>query len=341
MFLMSRRTSPPVLLAWVFVVIATLLFAGMGRAQSAEKVVVGLLNFTSSGPVFLALERGYFKDANIEVELAVFQDAPSVAAATASGKVTFGVSALTAATYNLGAAGQLVILAGQSQEKKGFSGNQILVTKAAYERGLDSIEKLMPEPFGLTRTGSPSHYMLGQLANAKGFAIGDLEIVALQTLPNLVAALKSDAVTWAIIAPPIATDLTGSGAVVSLGPYSDYGSYQFGGVVAATNLVTAQPDLVRRFLSAYLKGLEAYSSINLEPTSQAANEAAKSVGRYVYPDLDADVAAQKVLASALYVDPTGRVDIEDIKRQVEWYFTNAMIKAAPSMDSLLRLDFLP
>ena len=49
--------------------------------------------------------------------------------ATASGDVTFGVTALTAAAYNLAAEGRLKIIAGQAQEKRGYSGNLILVTQ--------------------------------------------------------------------------------------------------------------------------------------------------------------------------------------------------------------------
>jgi NitT/TauT family transport system substrate-binding protein len=192
-------------------------FAAEGQAPSPDKVTIGVLRFTSSGPIFLALDRGYFREVGLDAELAFFQAAPTVALGAATGDITFGVTALTAAAFNLAAEGRLKILAGQAQEKRGYSGNLILVTRQAYDDGFDRLDELFDQPFGLTQAGSPSHYQLGQLAAGHGVAARDLNIRPFQTLPNLVAALKTGAVSWAIIAPPIATDLIDTGAVVSLG----------------------------------------------------------------------------------------------------------------------------
>jgi NitT/TauT family transport system substrate-binding protein len=326
------------------VVLALLFAAPAGRAAEAQapaKVVVGALPFTSSGPVFLAADRGYFRDEGLDVEVAFFQAAPPIAVATASGEVTFGVTALTAAAYNLAAEGKLAVVAGQAQEKKGYTGNLILVTKGAYDRGLDRLDELFEQPFGLTQMGSPSQYQLGQLADAQGIALADLDIRAFQTLPNLVAALKSGAVTWAIIAPPVATGLIEAGAVVSLGPYSDHGSFQFGAVLASAGTLRDRPELVRAFLRGYAKGLADYAEIVGHSASEGAREAAAVVGKVVYPDLAPEAAARMVLGSAFYVDPSGRVDVEDVRRQVAWYHANGMLNALPDPADFLRLDLLP
>ena len=316
------------------------LLAATAHAQPPDKVTVGVLRFTSSGPVFLALERGYFRDAGLDVELTFFQAAPTVALAAATGDITVGVTALTAAAFNLAAEGRLKILAGQAQEKRGYSGNLILVTRQAYDGGLDQLDELFDQPFGLTQPGSPSHYQLGQLADSRGISTGDLNILPFQTLPNLVAALRTGAATWAIIAPPIATDLIDAGAVVSLGPYSDFASYQFGAAFTSGELVEEQHGMVRRFLTAYRKGLEDYSAIVLDRETPAARKAAAVVGRYVYPEEDPGKAAGWVLGSALYVDPTGSIDVEDVERQIAWYFKNGMLKTAPKTGDILRLDLL-
>jgi len=343
---MSRRgrwqgatSAAPLLLALLLGLLAAPLTTR--AAEPSAKVVVGVLPFTSSGPVFLAAARGYFRDEGLEVELAFFQAAPPIAVAAAANEVTFGVTALTAAAYNLAAEGKLAVVAGQAQEKQGYTGNLILVTKSAYDRGLDRLDALFDQPFGLTQMGSPSHYQLGQLADAQGIALADLDIRAFQTLPNLVAALRSGAVTWAIIAPPVATGLIDSGAVVSLGPYSDHGSFQFGAVLASDDTLRDRPEQVRAFLRAYARGLADYAEIVEHPDSAPARDAAAVVGRVVYPDLAPEAAAKTVLASAFYVDPSGQVDVEDVRRQVAWYHANGMLNALPDPADFLRLDFLP
>lgn len=297
-------------------------------ASAAERTTIGVLPFTSSGPVFLALENGRFKAEGIEAELVFFQAAPPIAQATATGQTNFGVTALTAAVYNLAAEGRLKIVAGQALERKGHPGNLILVSREAQARGADSLDELLREPFGLTQLGSPSHYQLGQLAASRGIPARDLDVRAFQTLPNLVAALKSGAVSWAIIAPPIATDLIAAGSVVSFGPFSDHGTFQFGAAFVSGQIADKNPDLVRRFLRAYRQGLADYAAIIAEPSSEEARRAARTVGRFVYADMEPDKAAELVLHSAFYVDPTGAIDIEDVQRQIEWYHDNGMVAAA-------------
>lgn len=310
-------------------------------AQPPEKAAIGVLPFTSSGPVFLALENGRFRDEGLAAELVFFQAAPPIALATASGDLTFGVTALTAAAYTLAAEGKLKIAAGQAQEKKGHVGNLILVSRAAHDRGLDQLDELMGAPFGLTQLGSPSHYQLGQLAESLGFPAADLDIRAFQTLPNLVAALKSGAVSWAILAPPMATDLIATGAAVSLGPFSDHGSFQFGAVFVSAEVAAQNPDLVRRFLRAYRKGLADYQPIVTDPASDEAQAAARTVARFVYPDMDPEKAARLVLGSAFYVDPTGAVDAADLARQIRWYHANGMVAVAPAVEDILLTEPAP
>ncbi len=53
------------------------LLASPSGAFAGEAVSVGVLRFTSSGPVFLALDRGYFRDAGIDVEISFFRTRPA------------------------------------------------------------------------------------------------------------------------------------------------------------------------------------------------------------------------------------------------------------------------
>ena len=95
------------------------------------------------------------------MEVSFFEAAPSIAVAVASGEITFGSTALTAAFYNLADKARLKIIAGQAREQKGHVGNLVLVTKRAFDAGSTRIEALFEQPFGLTQFGSPSHYQLG------------------------------------------------------------------------------------------------------------------------------------------------------------------------------------
>ena len=55
--------------------LALLLLAGVASARANDQVAVGMLRFVSSGPLFLAMERGYFRDQGIDIEPKFFEAA--------------------------------------------------------------------------------------------------------------------------------------------------------------------------------------------------------------------------------------------------------------------------
>src|SRR6201989_3437852 len=89
-------------------------------AQEKTKIRVGVLRLASSGNVFIAQDRGYFKDAGLDVELKFFDAAQPISVATASGDIDCGSTAFTAGLYNLAGKGVLKVIGGMSREKAGF-----------------------------------------------------------------------------------------------------------------------------------------------------------------------------------------------------------------------------
>jgi NitT/TauT family transport system substrate-binding protein len=315
-------------------------------AKAGDPVVVGALRFTSSGPVFIARDRGYFSAEGLDVDLRFFEAAPSIAVATTTGDVALGVTALTGAFFNLASRGGLRILAGQAREEKGHSGNLVLVRKAVFDGAVTTLPMLFSQPFGLTQFGSPSHYQLGQLARIHGVAMSTVKIRAFQTLPNLVAAIRGGQVTWAIIAPPVATELIATGDMVALSRYSDYGSYQFGVLFATERTIEERGAMVRGFLRAYVRGLQDYAVLNAlaagdREQAARARDVAAIIARYVYRTEDPESGIRKVQENAFYVDPAGHVDVDDIERQIRWYREQGLVRDDIGPRELLRLDLLP
>lgn len=116
-------------LASIMAVVLTLSFAGCGgssapkqEANKPVKVSLGMLRLTSSAPLFIAMDKGYFKEVGIEIDPQWFDAAQPIAVATASSKVDVGATGITAGLYNMAAKGQkLFIVADKGREQKGFS----------------------------------------------------------------------------------------------------------------------------------------------------------------------------------------------------------------------------
>jgi NitT/TauT family transport system substrate-binding protein len=184
--------------------VASLALAGAeARAEQPLKARVGLLRLSSSAPVFIAKDKGYFRDARLDVELKFFDAAQPIAVATTSGDVDFGVTAFTAGLYNLAGKGALKVIAGMSREQSGYRLIGYLASNDAYAIGLRTPKDLSGKRIAVTQVGSGFHYSLGLLADKYGFKLSEVRIVPLQSLSNAAAALKGESVDAALL--PVST----------------------------------------------------------------------------------------------------------------------------------------
>src|SRR5580698_8748209 len=110
----------PKLARWILAGLLALAVTGPARADEVLKAKVGVLRLSSSAPVFIAQDKGYFRDAGLDIELKFFDAAQPIAVAVTSGDIDFGVTAFTAGLYNLAGKGTLKVIGGMSREKAGY-----------------------------------------------------------------------------------------------------------------------------------------------------------------------------------------------------------------------------
>ncbi len=312
-------------------------------ANAADKVSVGMLRFVSSGPMFLAMERGYFREQGIEVEPKFFEAAQPIAVAVVSGDIDFGATAFTGGFFNLAGAGQLKIIAAQSKESRGFEGNAILVSNAAWDKGFHQLKDFSGKSLGISQIGSSFHYQIGQLARIAEFDLKSVTLRPLQSLPNMVAALKGNQVDAIIIAPNLARPLVAAGDAHLLGWYSDYDEYQFGGLFTSARTAKERRELTRRFVQAYQRGCSDYAVAFMNKDSTGArifdetsDSAAKIIAPYVYPNEPTEHGIALVKSSAFPADPQARLDVADIYKQISWMKAEKLVN--DTVDPALTLD---
>jgi NitT/TauT family transport system substrate-binding protein len=316
-------------------------------ARAAEKVSVGVLRYVSSGPLFLAMDRGYFRDQGIDVEPRYFEAAQPIAVAVVSGDIDYGLTAFTGGFYNLAGHGELKIIGAQSKEAKGYEGNAILVSNAAWDKGFQHVSDFPGKSLGISQIGSSFHYQIGQLARVVGFDLKSVSLRALQSLPNMVAALKGNQVDAIIIAPHIARPLVAAGDAHLLGWYSDYDEYQFGGLFTATKTTSSKKERTQKFVAAYQKGCGDYADAFMNKDAQgkrlfdaSSDAAAKIIAKYVYPSDPEDKAIALVKESAFPADRLARVDVADINKQVDWMKAQNLVDASVDPRETMDLSFL-
>src|SRR6266849_3110456 len=143
------------------------------EAQTPAPLKVGVLKLTSSAPVFVGVEKGYFKEFGVEPELVYFQAAAPIATALAAGQLDVGATGLTAALYNIVLGGEkLWIVADKGREWPGYPLTALIVQKDLWESGtIKTIADLKGKRIGVTQLGSTFHYHLGNVLEKHGLTL--------------------------------------------------------------------------------------------------------------------------------------------------------------------------
>src|SRR3569833_4224109 len=235
---------------------------GTARAEDALKARIGVLRLSSSAPVFIAQDKGYFREASLDVELKFFDAAQPIAVATTSGDVDFGITAFTAGLYNLAGKGTLKVIGGMSREKAGYPLIGYFASNNAYAAGLKMPKDLAGKRVAMTQVGSSFHYSLGLLADKYGFRLADVKIVPLQSLSNAAAALKGETVDAALLPVSTARKLMDDGGAKLLGWVGDETPWQLGAVFASPKAL-ANKALVTKLLGALAKADREYHDVIL------------------------------------------------------------------------------
>ncbi len=320
-----------------------LLLAAASIPAQAEKITIAALTFVSSSPLFIAQEKGYYADEGLEVEFKFFRAAQPVAVAVVSGDADFGVTAFTGGFFNLAGKAALKVIGAQSREEPGYDFSAYLASNKAYAAGLDSPEKIKGHSFAMTQVGSSFHYMLGLLADKKGFSLDDVDMKPLQSVPNMIGALKSGQVDSMIMVAHIAKALDKAGAAKIIGWVQKETPWQLGGLFTSTRNVTERRAMVEKFVRAYQRAATDYNA--------AMNRLDSNGNRVFGPEADALIplinkyvgpkpTAAKTKAGAPFIDPLGRLDVGDIYKQVKWYQDKGLVDKSVDPKDFIDLSFI-
>ena len=299
--------------------------AGIGAA-GAEDITIGTLKVAASGPVYVAVEKGYFAAEGLNAKIVFFDAAVPIAVGCVTGDIDFSTSALIAAIYSLAGQGALRIISGASREVPGFQGQAFLASDHAYEAGLTALKDFGGHSFAVSQLGGPAHYVLGLISDKYGFPLSGMRIMAMQTLPNALSAVVGGKVDTTIISmSPTFPSLVASGKVKFLGWVGDAVSWQFGAAFTSARIADNKHDEVERFLTAYRKATREYYDAFTAPDGTRrdgpnATEILTILAKYT------GQTVEQLRQGVSYYDRDARLDVKDVLHQIAWYQSQGMLK---------------
>jgi NitT/TauT family transport system substrate-binding protein len=242
---------------------------GEGGTEGVDKVAY-ITAFGSVGRdafVWVAKEKGYFREAGIEVEIK--EGAGNVPNLTAlkAGQVQFGALDFTGAVIQAGK--------GEFTDWRAIAAvhqQTLVAVMTTKDTNITSPKDLAGKTMA-TGAGSVTELLFPAYAELAGLDPKSVTIQGAQptALNSLMASRKVDALgTFLLSRGALAT---ASKKEVVVLPYSDYLGDLFGNAIITTpKLIEQDPDLVRRFTGAILKGLQ-YSIEHAEEAATILNKA--------------------------------------------------------------------
>ena len=302
-------------------------------AQPARKVKIGVLKLTSSAPLFLGVEKGYFREAGFEPELVYFQAAQPIAVAIAAGEIEVGATGLTAGLFNIVAGGEPIwVVADKGREWPGHPLTALLVQK---DGPVQAVRDLKGRKVGITQLGSTFHYMLGNLLEAEGLGLGDVEVVPLRALGAMAEALAGKRVDAILIPQPLAGTTVEQGAGRLLFWVGDRLRYQVAALFYARGFAQERERAVA-FMRGYVRASRHYhDAVLARKDGPGWDEVVAITARYT------GATPEIVRAGGFpYQDRDGRLDVADVARQLGWYRKAGMLAKDLTPAGLVDTSFL-
>jgi NitT/TauT family transport system substrate-binding protein len=324
-------------LAGVFAFAGSLLLASVALAQTPVRV--GTLGAISDAPIFIAEKKGYFKEEGLAVTMTVFNSAAVMVAPMGSGQLDVGAGSPSAGMYNAVARNINVrIVADKAQSTPGYGATKLIVRKDHIESGrFKSLADLKGMKVAGNAPGVSNTAMLNAMLTSVGLKYSDVEVVNLG-FPDHFPALQNKSVDAGATIEPIATLAVERGAAVEfMRDDQIYPNHQIATLIYADHFA-AKRDVAERFMRAYIRGIRFY--VRALKDGKLAGETAEEVIPILieYTAVKNADLLRKITPTGM--DPDGRVNIESLQRDVDFYTSQGLVKEKVDVSKIVDHSFL-
>lgn len=193
-------------------IVAVLALQGCAESPAANpetmpdlgKIRVGYVPVIAT--VYIAYEKGYFKEQGLDVELVPFDSGAKMVAALSAGQLDVGSGEAGTALLNAIDQGfDVKVVMGTGSMPKGYGPNPFLVRKDLYDSGeVTEPADLVGKKVAVNIPRGMVEYLVSEVLAKGNLTIDDVELVVLP-FPEMSVALANKAIDAAILTEPLAS----------------------------------------------------------------------------------------------------------------------------------------
>ena len=282
--------------------------AVLGQSRSLTKIRVVHVPVLIFAPLYVAIERGYFAQQGLEVELVSTPGGVSSFVVLASGRAEVVVGGLGAALFNAAARGLDFKVVGPVHMEKPPVSTPLVVSKKAYDSGqIRSVRDLKGKRVAVNVLGSATEFWLNAALLKGGLSMDDVQVVAVN-FPEVPAALENGALAAGLLGEPLATLAEDRGQIVRLS--DDFvNGVQVTALYYSGQFMREHSREAVGFMVAWLR-----ASRDLYGDGYKRDDIAAIVQKYT--NVPAAIVKR---AAPPFHDPNGRMNFNDFKRLQEFF----------------------
>ena len=310
-------------------------------AQATEKVTVGVSPTTSTGGVFVALEKGFFKDEGLDVELQVFASSTApMMPLLAKGDLDVGGGVLTASLFDTSASGVGVLLvADKGSVQKDADYLKLMVRSDLVKSGrYKTYSDLKGFKVGVPSLGGTSQEAAMSLFLKKGgLKASDVEYVK-AGYSDAAKLFQAKGIDAYIQLEPYVADLVKSGtATVIDGLYSIHPGQQSAAIFYSPVFAKNRHDVGVKFMKAYIRGCRAYNAaFRSDRQSAEFKELVKILTKWT--SIKDEAVYKDMIPAGLYDDAS--LNVKSIQQDIEYYLSQKYLKAQPDLSKIVDVEFV-
>jgi len=312
--------------------------AGKSEDSGLQKVsyLTSFNTFGREAYAYVALDKGYFKDAGFDVKINPGSGTVDVMKLVAGGQADYGIGDFTALVITLGKQKLPITTVGMIHQRSLAA----IVSLEGY--GINKPQDLIGKKIG-DQPGSTNTVMFPVYAKAVGIPADKVNFIPSPppALPRLLSSHKVDGIGQFVVGVPLVEKADQQKRKAVVLPYGDKLPDLYGNtIITRTDLAKDHPDQVKKFTGALLKGLQ--------DTIDDPEAAAETLKKYV-PETDVAVATAELKLMKQYVkpdgfnDPLGSVDMARVQKIINILDNAKAIQPAGSIKpaDVVTVDLAP
>ncbi len=316
--------------------LASILGLSAAAVQAAESVRIGVIGLLADAGLFIAVEKGYFREAGIDLKIEPFNTSVKMLPALSTGELEVATGGIAASLFNGIARGlPIVAVADKGSQVKGMGTNAVVLSKAVADRGdVRSVRDLRGKAIALQGPGALSEYQWAVVLEREGLTLNDVQ-PKYMSFPDMTTALGTGAIVAGMSSEPNITLGVKKGTAVKWISWADVQpGHQAGVIFYNVDFARKRPEAARNFMVAYVRGIRAMHDA-LRDGGAKKDELVRIMIKHTQlkdPEIYRDIEWG-------YVNPDGAVYTKSVAEQQDFFVKNGRVEKPVPIDKVVDNSF--